>query len=135
MIGRIYFWDVILLVMFSFVSLLTPWAMIFWWWRVPTDVEIDPEFISGLIALSGILGGFITAIVATRPRLPSSILLMMLMNWGFFLYAATEVLKCAVGQSRPIYAVIYTMSSLISNHFIAGGLLVSYVFGRSQEVQ
>lgn len=101
---------------------------------MPIDIVIDPEFISGLISLSAILGGFVTAIVATRPRLPASISLMTLANWGLFLWAASEVLKCAVGQSPRIHAVAYTMCSLISNHFVAGGLLVLHLYGRRKDV-
>lgn len=100
--------------------------------RVPINVEIDPEFISGLISLSGILVGFVTAIIATRQRLPSWVNVMLLMNWGLLLYTANEVFRCALGLSPPIYAATFTMCSLVSNHFTAGTILVLRLFPRRE---
>lgn len=133
MVRRIYFLDGILFLMFLLFSLLSPWALIFWLWGVPKDIDIEPTFINGLITFSGILTGFITTAVARQPRLPFSILLMIFANWALLLYAATDVLRCAVGQTNPIFAIIEIMRSIFSNHFTAGSLIILNLSGRRQD--
>ena len=124
-------WIILVFLLFWLVT-LSPF-LVMYGRKVPKNVEIDPEFISGLISLSGILVGFVTAIVATRQRLPSWISAMLLINWALLMYTSNEVFRCALGLSPPIYAATWTMCSLVSNHFTAGTILVLRLFLRRRE--
>jgi len=128
MVKKIISPTLIVFILFFSVT-FSPFLMIFGG-KVPIDIEIEPAFISGLITLSGILVGFVTAIVATKQPLPSWVTVMLLMNWGLLLIMATAVFYCALGLSPPIYAMTYTMCSLISNHFTAGAILVLRLFSK-----
>ena len=120
-----------LIVFLIFYVLVTfsPFLVIFGG-KVPIDIEIEPAFISGLITLSGVLVGFVTAIVATKQPLPSWVTVMLLLNWGFLLFTANEVFRCALGLSPSIYAAAWTMCSLMSNHFTAGVILALRLFSK-----
>ena len=97
---------------------------------MPTDIEIEPTFFNGLITLSGILAGFLTAIVATKQPLPSWVTVILLINWTLFLITATEVFKCALSLSPPVYAMMWIMCSVMSSHFTAGVILVLRLFSK-----
>jgi hypothetical protein len=120
-----------LIVFLIFYVLVTfsPFLVIFGG-KVPIDIEIEPAFISGLITLSGVLVGFVTAIVATRQPLPSWVAVMLLVNWAWLLITATAIFYCALGISPPIYTMTYTMCSLISNHFTAFTILILRLFSK-----
>jgi hypothetical protein len=118
-----------LIVFMYFVVTFSPFLVIFGG-KVPIDIEIEPAFISGLITLSGVLVGFVTAIVATKQPLPSWVTVMLLLNWGFLLFTANEVFRCALGLSPSIYAAAWTMCSLMSNHFTAGVILALRLFSK-----
>jgi len=125
MVKKIISPTLIVFILFFSVT-FSPFLMIFGG-KVPIDIEIEPAFISGLITLSGILVGFVTAIVATKQPLPSWVTVMLLMNWGLLLFTANEVFRCALGLrplidlglSTSISAATLTMCSVMSNHFTA----------------
>jgi hypothetical protein len=119
-----------LIVFILFVSVTFYPFLVIFGGKVPIDIEIEPAFISGLITLSGVLVGFVTAIVATKQPLPSWVTVMLLMNWALLLITATEVFTCALGLSPSIYAMTCTMCSLISNHFTAGAILILRLFSK-----
>jgi len=128
------------LIVFIFYFLVTfsPFLMILGG-KVPTDIKIEPAFINGLITLSGILTGFVTAIVATKQPLPSWVAVILVMNWALFLFMATEVFRYALGLppliyalglSPSIYAAAWTMCSVMSSHFTAGVILSLRLFSK-----
>ena len=100
---------------------------------LPKSIEINPTFLSGLISLSGILVGFITAIVTGRESLPSWIYVILLLNWGLLSIAAIHIFFCALGLAPTLNAVAWTMSSLMSNHITAGTLLVLHLLLSKRE--
>ena len=128
MVKKIISPTLIVFILFASVTLY-PFLVIFGG-KVPIDKEIEPAFINGLITLSGILIGFVTAIVATKQPLPLWVNLMILIDWGLILITATEVFEWALGLSLPAYALAWTMCSLISNHFTAGAILALRLFSK-----
>jgi hypothetical protein len=120
-----------LIVFLIFYVLVTfsPFLVIFGG-KVPIDIEIEPAFISGLITLSGVLVGFVTAIVATKQPLPLWVNLMILIDWGLILITATEVFEWALGLSLPAYALAWTMLSLISNHLTVVAIFALRLFSK-----
>ena len=96
-------------------------------------IKIEPAFINGLITLLGILVGFLTAIVVRKQPLPFWVNLMVLVNWGFLLFTATQVFRCALGLSPPIYAAAITMFSLILAHITSMVILALRLFFKKDE--
>ena len=117
MTKRFDWWDLGALILFTYISLL-PLQWIHWW-ETPRNIEIEPEFISGLIALSSIVLGFVTAIITIRRNIRLPVLFMVLANWVLLWYAAWEIFESALGEIPPIDAITWTMCSLVSNFLTA----------------
>lgn len=125
-------WEVVVFFVFFLSIAFYPLVWVHFVLRVPTDVEIDPEFINGLIAVSGISLGFVTAIAATRKDTSGFVYILLLLNWGLLRYAGTSLFDCALGQRSARDAVAWAMCSFTSSHVTAGSFLVLLIFGRKQ---
>jgi len=111
--------------------------------EIPKNIFIPPEFASGLIVLSGIVLGFVTAIICMHATISQeirlSVFFMVLANWVFLLNAAWFIFRFAIADTFPIDAIVWIMCSLVSNFLTATLFFVEHysvllrIFGRKQQ--
>jgi len=95
--------------------------------RVSFDQQIDPEFMSGLLAASSILFGFSSLLVLNQKRISKRLFILLFVPLFLIIISGSAISDAALGRGTGIRALLILASGFNAN-ILTTAFLVGFFF-------
>lgn len=95
---------------------------------LPTDFEVEPEYLSGMLTASSILFGFWVAIIQRKPKKGEVILTYFLLSFTLLCVSVVAIYLTALNKIPSHDALLICMASFLMNAVNLALILYVYKF-------